>query len=101
MLKLSPLFPGKSTHSQILAICGVLGTPTRAEMAAICVSVMPELPKVKPLPFDANFPGTTSGQAIDFVRHLLVYDPNKRPSASDALKHAFLEEKSSETTWKI
>lgn len=41
-----------------------------------------------------NFPNSIwkdiSLEAIDFIRHLLILDPDKRMSADDALIHPFL-----------
>lgn len=34
--------------------------------------------------------GTNDPEFIDFVKRLLIIDPSKRPSATEALKHPFL-----------
>lgn len=41
-----------------------------------------------------NFPkGKFSDEALDFMKFLLNKDPNKRPSAKEALSHRWLKDK--------
>mmetsp|Transcript_44738 Transcript_44738/g.59400 ORF Transcript_44738/g.59400 Transcript_44738/m.59400 type:complete len:109 (+) Transcript_44738:916-1242(+) len=49
-------------------------------------------PDLVPLPYESNFPPATPDVALDFIRTLLRYDPNSRPSAIEALKHPFFTE---------
>jgi len=50
--------------------------------------------KVKPkLEFPPKYWDRVSDDARDFVAALLVFDPTKRPSANDALRHPWLREK--------
>jgi serine/threonine protein kinase len=82
MLKLSPLFPGRSSKNQLVTIINVLGSPSAVDVESMNRNYKPrEFPKVNVLPFEANFPPTTSQKAIDFVKALLIYDWQKRPSA--------------------
>ena len=46
-------------------------------------------PDLVPLAFSSNFPAGTPRVALDFVKHLLVYDPFERPAALQALAHPF------------
>ena len=49
-------------------------------------------PDLVPLPYESNFPPTTPEIALEFIRTLLQYDPNNRPTAIEALKHPFFNE---------
>jgi len=93
LFKLSPLFPGKNSKEQITEIFKVMGTPSPEEVAAMNPEYKNrEFPQLKPLPFETNFPATTNSQAIDFIKHLLNFNPKKRPCAIAALKHPFFDE---------
>ena len=51
-----------------------------------------QFPDVLPLAFESNFPAGTPQVALEFLKHLLVYNPNKRPSAIEALTHPFFND---------
>jgi len=109
-----PLFRGKNHLHQLQEIFLVLGTPT--DLSWITTGDarrwIAQLPRRRPMDLRAQFSfynycnaskheatgslklddrcGTMSESAADFVRSLLVMDPNKRPSMSTALKHEWL-----------
>lgn len=94
LLKLSPLFHGKSSRNQVMEILAVMGAPTDKDVRAMNKHYQhTDFPAVKALPFETNFPPMTNSDALDFLRYLLVYNPNKRPSAREALAHKFLKER--------
>ena len=49
-------------------------------------------PELIPLEFESNFPAGIPSVALDFLKHLLVYSPNDRPNALQALAHPFFNE---------
>ena len=60
----------------------VIGTPTSTEIKAMNKDFKDsDLPKIDPLPLEDLFPPTTSPVALDFLKSIFVYDPNKRPQA--------------------
>uniref|UniRef100_A0A6B2LCI7 cyclin-dependent kinase n=1 Tax=Arcella intermedia TaxID=1963864 RepID=A0A6B2LCI7_9EUKA len=86
-----PLFSGRSVEDQLARIFKSLGTPTPAIYPKIV-----ELPEWK-----ADFPmypGKTimdlvpglDSNAYDLLQRLLHYDPSKRISAAEAMKHPYL-----------
>jgi hypothetical protein len=54
----------------------VLGTPTKKDVQSMNSDYKhQDFPDVSVLPFETHFPPGTSAQALDFLRHLFVYDP--------------------------
>lgn len=91
---LYPLFPGANENDQIDRIHKVMGTPSRELLSKFKISethtavtfpqytgngVVHLLPRVSP-------------EMSDLVAHLLRYDPSKRLSARQALRHAWFGE---------
>jgi len=89
------LFPGKSTMNQIELIMGLLGRPTPEELSAIeaasDIDVLEVMQIKKKYSFSSLFKNA-SKEALDFLRKTLVFDPNKRMTAEEALKHPFVKE---------
>ncbi|XP_058528519.1 serine/threonine-protein kinase MAK isoform X2 [Ochotona princeps] len=71
---LRPLFPGTSEVDEIFKICQVLGTPKK------CV----------PINLKTLIPNA-SNEAIQLMTEMLSWDPKKRPTASQALKHPYFQ----------
>ncbi|CAB11693.1 Mitogen-activated protein kinase spk1 [Schizosaccharomyces pombe] len=93
MLSARPLFPGKDYHSQITLILNILGTPTMDDFSRIksararkYIKSLPFTPKVS---FKALFP-QASPDAIDLLEKLLTFNPDKRITAEEALKHPYV-----------
>eukprot|EP00922_Rhytidocystis_sp_ex-Travisia-forbesii_P014825 GHVS01022175.1.p1 GENE.GHVS01022175.1~~GHVS01022175.1.p1 ORF type:complete len:475 (+),score=51.89 GHVS01022175.1:510-1934(+) len=88
-----PIFPGTSTMNQLERIQVLTGRPTSDDLRAIncpyANMMMESLPGLKPRSMKELFPNAPS-QAIDLLRLLLQFNPNKRLSAEEALKHPFV-----------
>ncbi|CAF3829613.1 unnamed protein product [Rotaria sp. Silwood1] len=95
LLLMKPLFPGKSELDQLNRIFKDLGTPNE--------KIWPEynsLPFTKKMTFSnypynrlrARFDASLSEKGFDLLNKFLTYDPSKRISAINALKHGYFEE---------
>jgi mitogen-activated protein kinase 1/3 len=112
MLSGKPLFPGKdcksplllstpkrtdrlfADHHQLTLILDVLGTPTMEDYYGIksrrAREYIRSLPFKKKIPWKAMFP-KTSDLALDLLERLLAFNPVKRITVEEALKHPYLE----------
>uniref|UniRef100_A0A8C5TA54 Protein kinase domain-containing protein n=1 Tax=Malurus cyaneus samueli TaxID=2593467 RepID=A0A8C5TA54_9PASS len=82
MLLGKPLFPGTSTMNQIeqiLRICGILELKNYWS-----------LPSQTRVAFEEIFPPSTPLPALDLLKKLLVFNPDKRLTAEEALKHPYV-----------
>jgi serine/threonine protein kinase len=91
----APLFPGSNELDQLHRIHGIMGTPSPKLLKKMLGS--------KGLTSEYNFTpkeGTglkallpnVSSECLDLLQSLLIYDPDFRITARDALKHAFFKE---------
>lgn len=102
LLSKEPLFAGKSEIDQIDKIFKLLGTPNEQIWKAY-----PTLPNVKKVNFvkqpynnlRSKFPATAFGgrpalseAGFDLLNKMLTYDPEKRITAEEALKHEWFKE---------
>lgn len=99
MITKKVLFPGDSEIDQLFKTFRVLGTPNETQWNDIS-----KLPYYK-----TNFPQWQSKDlkkllncegASDLLSKMLVYDPFKRVSAQDAMKHPYFEDLAKRTTLK-
>lgn len=91
LFTLRPLFPGSSEADQIYKICSVLGSPTNSswqEGIKLAAKMNFRFPQFVPTPLSTLIP-QASPEAIQLMTDLLKYDPNKRPTASQALQYPF------------
>jgi serine/threonine protein kinase len=93
LLTRHPLFPGDSEIDELFRIFRTLGTPTEESW-----------PGVTKLPdFQSHFPmweaknlndiiPDCDPQALDLLSQMLIYDPARRISAKQSLKHPYFDD---------
>nr|XP_008000005.2 mitogen-activated protein kinase 15 isoform X7 [Chlorocebus sabaeus] len=95
MLRGRPLFPGTSTLHQLELILATIPPPSKEDLLALgsgCrASVLHRLGSRPRQTLDALLPPDTSPEALDLLRRLLVFTPDKRLSATQALQHPYVQ----------
>lgn len=90
-----PIFPGTSTLNQLDRILELTGRPSPEDIEAIQSSLagtmLEALPQTKTKPLHEFFP-TASDEALDLLKKLLCFNPNKRLTAEQALEHPYVSE---------
>jgi len=88
-----PVFPGTSTLNQLDRVMQVTGRPSKEDIDSIhsplASTMLESLPKTKDKSLRSMFP-TASDEAIDLIRNLLQFNPSKRLTAIQALKHPYV-----------
>ncbi len=88
-----PVFPGTSTLNQLDRVMEVTGRPSQDDIDAInsplAVTMLESLPPTKPKRLRDMFP-TASDDALDLIKNLLLFNPGKRLTAEQALKHPYV-----------
>jgi len=92
----TPLFQGGSCVDQLVEIIKVLGAPTRTDILAMNPNYTQfSFPKVKPMLWREVFVGVTyknvpmPESALDLIKNMLLFQPDKRIDPLDALGHSF------------
>ncbi|XP_041847568.1 serine/threonine-protein kinase MAK-like [Melanotaenia boesemani] len=88
---LRPLFPGNSEVDEIFKICQVLGTLNKSDWPegfSLAASMNFRFPKCVPTNFRSLIPNA-SDEAITLMKDMLQWDPEKRPSAVQALRYPY------------
>ncbi|EGW05075.1 Serine/threonine-protein kinase MAK [Cricetulus griseus] len=88
-----PLFPGTSEVDEIFKICQVLGTPKKSDWPEgyqLASSMNFRFPQCVPINLKTLIPNASS-EAIQLMMNMLNWDPKKRPTASQALKHPYFQ----------
>jgi len=93
MLLGKPIFPGTSTLNQLDRIIEITGKPTQEDIEVIgsesAGNILKPLPTTKARPIHEIFP-TASEEALDLLKKLLHFNPNKRLTAEEVLRHPYL-----------
>lgn len=92
MLTKKVLFPGDSEIGQLFKIFKILGTPNEEQWSEICrlPHYKTAFPQWKQADFKKLLPIDTD--ASDLLSKCIFYDPLRRISANDAMKHAFFDD---------
>uniref|UniRef100_A0A3Q1BV80 non-specific serine/threonine protein kinase n=1 Tax=Amphiprion ocellaris TaxID=80972 RepID=A0A3Q1BV80_AMPOC len=88
---LRPLFPGNSEVDEIFKICQVLGTLKKSDWPEgynLATSMNFRFPKYAPTSLRSLIPNA-SNEAIALMKDMLQWDPEKRPSAAQALRYPY------------
>jgi len=85
------LFPGQNETDQLSRIFGVLGTPSEEEWPEDSSILRENFATSRPRCFSEILPEIGS-DAKDLLEKMLTFDPRKRISASQALKHPYFAE---------
>ncbi|XP_076601679.1 serine/threonine-protein kinase MAK-like isoform X1 [Chaetodon auriga] len=88
---LRPLFPGNSEVDEIFKICQVLGTLKKVDWPegyTMATSMNFRFPKCVPTSLKSLIPNA-SNEAIALMKDMLLWDPEKRPSAAQALRYPY------------
>jgi len=93
LLKRKPFLPGTETKHQLELIVDCFGNPTEDEINAIpkekSKKLMKAMQKRKPKVLETMFPNANP-KALDLLRKLMIFDPIKRITVDQALKHPYL-----------
>jgi len=88
-----PMFPGTSTMNQLDRIIEVTGRPCKEDIDAIqsefAGTMLESLPDSEPRSMQTLYP-SASEDAIDLLQKLLMFNPDKRITAEEALAHAYI-----------
>ncbi|RLN49192.1 hypothetical protein BBJ29_003706 [Phytophthora kernoviae] len=88
-----PAFPGTSTMNQLERILDVTGPPSQDDIESIkspfANTMLESLPTPKQKPLEELFP-KASPEALDLIKQCFWFDPSKRISCIDALKHPYV-----------
>uniref|UniRef100_A0A8B9G8Q4 Mitogen-activated protein kinase 15 n=1 Tax=Amazona collaria TaxID=241587 RepID=A0A8B9G8Q4_9PSIT len=90
-----PLFPGTSTVNQIEQILRVIPAPSPEDIVAVQsdyrASVINCISSRQRVTFEEILPSSTPLPALDLLKKLLVFNPDKRLTAEEALQHPYVK----------
>ncbi|NWX11668.1 MAK kinase, partial [Aegotheles bennettii] len=90
---LRPLFPGTSEVDEIFKICQVLGTPKKSDWPEgyhLASAMNFRFPQCVPINLKTLIPNA-SNEALHLMGDMLNWNPKRRPTASQALKHPYFQ----------
>ncbi|PIA48507.1 hypothetical protein AQUCO_01400826v1 [Aquilegia coerulea] len=86
-----PLFAGTSATDQLYKICTVIGSPDPDDLSWLGADAENyEFPRFEEISFD-NLRPHVSEDAFNLMTLLLSWNPSKRPTAAEALRHPFFK----------
>jgi mitogen-activated protein kinase 15 len=93
LLNGKPIFPGTSTMNQLDRILEITGRPNQDDIEAMkspfAQQMLDSLPVPRARPLAEVFP-TADQPALDLIRVCLDFNPGKRISAKDGLRHPYV-----------
>lgn len=88
-----PIFPGNSTMNQLERVLEVTGKPNAEDMASIkspfAATMIDSVPATRHRALKDMFP-SASDEALDLIRRTLQFNPDKRPTAYELLRHPYV-----------
>ncbi|XP_041483761.1 serine/threonine-protein kinase dyf-5-like [Lytechinus variegatus] len=90
---LRPLFPGSSEVDEIFKITTILGTPKKEEWVEgyrLASQMNFKFPQCVAMPLKTIIPNA-SPEALQLIRDMLAWDPQKRPTAAQCLKYKYFQ----------
>lgn len=94
LLGMKPMFKGKDYVDQLNIIIDILGTPDEETLKRIgsvkAQAYIRSLPVKEAKPFKSLFP-QADDSALDLLSKMVTFDPAKRLTVLEALKHPYLE----------
>ncbi|XP_076768365.1 mitogen-activated protein kinase 15 isoform X2 [Arvicanthis niloticus] len=95
MLRGQPLFPGTSTFNQLELILETIPLPSMEELQGLgsdySTLILQNLGSRPRQTLDALLPPDTPPEALDLLKRLLAFAPDKRLSAEQALQHPYVQ----------
>lgn len=88
-----PLFPGNSEIDEIFKIFSVLGTPDKRDWPEghqLASAMNFKFPQFSPTPLSSIIPNA-SKDAIMLMENMLRWNPSKRPTAHQSLRHPYFQ----------
>eukprot|EP00828_Plagiopyla_frontata_P039459 TRINITY_DN51913_c0_g1_i1.p2 TRINITY_DN51913_c0_g1~~TRINITY_DN51913_c0_g1_i1.p2 ORF type:complete len:112 (-),score=22.65 TRINITY_DN51913_c0_g1_i1:70-405(-) len=89
------LFPGTSTLNQIERVLEVTGKPKESDLHSMesnfAHSILETIQIIKKKQFHNLFP-TASPEALDLIKNTLAFNPSKRLTVEQALRHKYLKD---------
>lgn len=89
-----PLFQGKDRVNQLDKIVEVIGSPSEADILSVGSPAAQKYLKKKssypPIDWRKKYPHA-SREALDLLQRMLVFNPSKRISVLDSMRHPFLK----------
>ena len=94
LLARKPILMGMDSENQLLKIYDYIGTPTVEDLKALKlpeheIKEIMKIPKKSGRSLKSIFPNANPS-ALDLMQKLLIFNPDKRLSVEEALKHPFL-----------
>ena len=93
LFTLRPIFPGSSEADQIYKVCSVLGSPTMRSWPdgiRLASQMSFKFPQFVSSPIQQIAPNA-SPEGLSLIADLLKYDPQSRPTATQALQYPFFQ----------
>ncbi|XP_073125215.1 mitogen-activated protein kinase homolog MMK1-like [Henckelia pumila] len=93
MVNRKPLFPGRDQVHQLRLLMELIGTPSESDLESFHENgkkYIRKLPPYKRQSFAEKFPHVPP-LALDLVEKMLAFDPRKRITVENALKHPYLK----------
>ncbi|KAH3667932.1 hypothetical protein WICMUC_005145 [Wickerhamomyces mucosus] len=87
-----PLFPGESGIDQLVEIIKILGTPTKDDIISMNNNYIDhKFPIIKKIPLNKIFK-TLSQDVLEFLETFLLFNPNLRINANDAINYKWFDD---------